>query len=86
MDTSPEFGEDRFYRSGIGLSFLQHVNRGIVLLNFFLEHSVFVGAFDASYISGNEFHWVIEGLEGKNSISWEYCLESTRLEPSVVSL
>ena len=43
-------------------------------------------AVDASYVLGDEFHWVTDGLEGKNSVSWEYCPESTRLEPSTASI
>ena len=65
---------------------MQHEDRGFVLLNFFLKNSVLVRDVDASYIPGDDFHWVIEGLEGNNSVIWEYCPESTRLEPSAASL
>ena len=68
------------------MGFLQHEDGGFVLLNLFLKHYVLVRDVDASNILGDDFHWVTDGLEGKNSVSWEYCPESTRLKPSTTRL
>ena len=47
---------------------------------------MFVGAVDSSYILGDHFHWLTVELEGKSSVSWEYCPDSTSLVPRVESL
>ena len=86
LATYPESGEDGFYRSGIGLSFLQHEDRGFVLLNIFLKHSVLVRAINASNVPGDDFDWVTDGLEGKNYISREYFPKYTMLEPRTTNL
>ena len=69
LDTFPEPRNDGVQRSGVGFGFLQHEDRGFVLSNLFLKHSVLVRAVDAFYILGDDFHWVTEGLEGKNYVS-----------------
>ena len=65
---------------------MQHKDGGFVLLNIFLKHYVLIWAIDASYILGDDFHWVTEGLERKNFMSWEYCPDLISFVPKAANL